>query len=332
MREHQTQVRKTAEDLMKTGKARLFIGYTEGLEAARPVAFFLKDPERAGALVLNEFCGAGLAKYVLDEAVSPDALSGEPLPPVAIVAKGCDALGLERLMADNRVPRDELYIIGIACHGIVDPGKVLEVTGEEPVSAQVEKDHVAVMTTRGSHRLAKAGCLMDKCLTCEDPTPRVYDVLLGDPVQEGPAGKRDFSGVTQVESLSPDERYEFWARQFQRCLRCFACRNVCPACNCSVCSLDEREPEWLSRSTDLPEQFMFHFTRAYHVAGRCVACGECQRACPVGIPLMLLNEKFMKDIRDLFGEPAPHRPSEVEPLGKFCPDDPEGWLKEAETA
>ncbi|URW87892.1 4Fe-4S dicluster domain-containing protein [Blautia wexlerae] len=29
---------------------------------------------------------------------------------------------------------------------------------------------------------------------------------------------------------------------------------------------------------------MFHIIRAFHVAGRCTDCGECDRVCPQGIP------------------------------------------------
>lgn len=47
---------------------------------------------------------------------------------------------------------------------------------------------------------------------------------------------------------------------------------------------------------------MFHIIRAFHVAGRCTDCGECSRVCPQGIPLHLLNRKFIKDINDFYGD------------------------------
>ena len=50
------------------------------------------------------------------------------------------------------------------------------------------------------------------------------------------------------------------------------------------------------------EENMFHIIRAFHVAGRCTDCGECSRVCPQGIPLHLLNRKFIKDIDELYGD------------------------------
>ena len=47
---------------------------------------------------------------------------------------------------------------------------------------------------------------------------------------------------------------------------------------------------------------MFHIIRAFHVAGRCTDCGECSRVCPQGIPLHLLNRKFIRDINENYGE------------------------------
>jgi ferredoxin len=66
---------------------------------------------------------------------------------------------------------------------------------------------------------------------------------------------------------------------------------------------------------------MYHFIRAFDVAGRCIRCGECERVCSVGVPLMELNDKLMKDITELFGVQRPHVPADVEPLGQWTEGD-----------
>lgn len=324
MRQHQEQLRKEAENALATGQVDVFIGYQPGFEVGRPVPAFAREAEGAKELVLDEFSGVSLSKYLLREVDrAPEN------PSIGIVAKGCDGLGIERLLYDQCIGRDQLHIVGVGCRGIVDPEKAGRLCGNSVDAAQIKRQEVVVHTPSGKRRLNKEDVLLDKCLKCENPTPRVYDVLLGDEIERGPVRKDRFEGVRELEQLSADERYEFWVRQFDRCLRCFACRNVCPACSCVTCSLEEEEPQWLSRNTSPSEQFMFHFTRAYHVAGRCVSCGACEEVCPVGVPLMLLNEKLLKDVGEMFEEPAPHLPSETEPLGEFSHDDPEGWRGEA---
>jgi len=66
--------------------------------------------------------------------------------------------------------------------------------------------------------------------------------------------------------------------------------------------------------------------RAFHLAGRCVGCGECERACPVNIPLMELNKKLTKDVKELFEYTSGIEVEEKPLFGTFKPDDPEEFI------
>ena len=109
--------------------------------------------------------------------------------------------------------------------------------------------------------------------------------------------------VEKLEAMTPDERFAFWRGELSRCIRCNACRNVCPACSCENCVFDNPKSGISNKAAaDSFEENMFHIIRAFHVAGRCTDCGECSRVCPQNIPLHLLNRKFIKDINTFYGE------------------------------
>ncbi|MGB6063509.1 MAG: 4Fe-4S ferredoxin [Desulfomonilaceae bacterium] len=105
--------------------------------------------------------------------------------------------------------------------------------------------------------------------------------------------------VEQVMAKDLPGRLAFWMREFDRCLKCYGCRNVCPVCFCNACSLEDDK---LIRTGDLPpENPMFHLIRAVHMAGRCIDCNLCTETCPAEIPLRTLYKKVAEIVKDEFG-------------------------------
>lgn len=141
----------------------------------------------------------------------------------------------------------------------------------------------------------------DVCKTCSHKNPVIYDVLIGEMVKETVDTER-FKDVEEFEKLSPDERYNYWVSQYDKCIHCYACRNVCPACNCRECYADQDKVGWQGKQNNRSQNQVYGLTRAYHVGDRCIECGECERACPMGIPIMRQTKKMLKDINDLFGD------------------------------
>ena len=129
--------------------------------------------------------------------------------------------------------------------------------------------------------------------------------------------------VEKLENMSSQERFDFWREQLSKCIRCNACRNVCPACSCEECVFDNPDSGVENKAAvDSFEENMFHIIRAFHVAGRCTDCGECSRVCPQNIPLHLLNRKFIKDINSLYGEyQAGEDTTSRAPLTNYTTDD-----------
>ncbi|HNY13519.1 MAG TPA: 4Fe-4S dicluster domain-containing protein, partial [Candidatus Wallbacteria bacterium] len=110
--------------------------------------------------------------------------------------------------------------------------------------------------------------------------------------------------IEKINKMTVKERWQFWTEEFSRCIKCYACRSSCPMCYCSRCLCDCNQPQVLSVPSHLLGNIEWHIIRAMHLAGRCVACGDCGRACPVGIPLHLLTEMLGEDIMEEFGSRA----------------------------
>lgn len=210
-----------------------------------------------------------------------------------LFARGCDARAINRLIQDGQVKRENIVIIGICCTGMSD---------------------------------SVSGQMAAKCCDCTHPTPVVYDLMIGEPVK--PVSKPErFKAVAELEQKAAQEKSEYWTRQFAKCIRCYACRNICPACNCRECFADQYRVGWLGKQHHTVENQVFGLTRAYHIADRCIECGECARVCPVGIPLMELNRKLIKDIQQLFGDYHAGVDSETTPpLGRYSLDDMEEFM------
>ena len=164
-------------------------------------------------------------------------------------------------------------------------------------------DELLVHTIYGDKTCKLNDVLLEKCLCCKGKAFMVADdeAVTGEPMPEAP--KDRFAMVAKLEMMTPDQRFEFWRGELSRCIRCNACRDVCPACTCEKCVFDNPNSGVENKAAaNSFEEKMFHIIRAFHVAGRCTDCGECSRVCPQHIPLHLLNRKFIKDIDAFYGD------------------------------
>ena len=95
--------------------------------------------------------------------------------------------------------------------------------------------------------------------------------------------------LAELEKLSLEERFEWWQKELSKCMKCYACRQACPMCYCTRCAVEVNQPQWIPVQSNTHGNMEWHILRAIHLAGRCISCGECGRACPVGIRCHLLT-------------------------------------------
>jgi ferredoxin len=138
---------------------------------------------------------------------------------------------------------------------------------------------------------------------------------------------KDAALLERLGAMSREERWAFWRAELGRCIKCYACRASCPMCYCGQCTMDCNRPQWVPQASHALGNLEYHMVRAMHLAGRCVACGECGRACPVDIPVHLLTFHAQDSVERQFGQQAGTSAKLDYALSTFRPDDQESFIR-----
>ena len=187
-------------------------------------------------------------------------------------------------MLQKRCPNATIGLVARGC----DTRALVEMAKRE----QIDPDRLYVIGMACTAEEAEA-------CHCADPVPDLgpwpQGALLGTPVEGAPPHPL----VARYGEMSLEERRKFWKEQFLKCIKCYGCRDFCPECFCESCALED--PLWVEPGELAPPFPMFHLIKAMHMAGRCVACRQCELACPAHIPLTVLDDLIAGDVGELLG-------------------------------
>ncbi|KXS55690.1 MAG: hypothetical protein AMR96_06865 [Candidatus Adiutrix intracellularis] len=309
------KIQASAKRLLTEGKVEVVIGYRRGSIPMMAAPHFARTEDDCNQLIWTSFARTNLAGYL-------SKFSGK----VAIVAKGCDARSVVGQVVENQILRENLYIIGVGCLGMVDTELI---QAKEPRLYREVTEDITTIKLFGADwntNIVKEEVLRRNCKTCLSRTPKeTADELIGDEVQ--PLPNDNWADLKALATKSPQDKLVYFKNLIQGCLRCYACRQACPLCYCPVCFVDETQPQWLGKSNDEMDTLTFHILRAFHCSGRCTSCGSCEAACPMDIKLRefnrILEEEVQKEWNYVPGLSWEQKP----PLTTYRPDDEADFIK-----
>ena len=137
---------------------------------------------------------------------------------------------------------------------------------------------------------------------------------------------KDKELLAELNKLTPEQRLAYWQKELSKCIKCYACRQSCPMCYCIRCTVEVNQPQWIPVQANIHGNMEWHILRAMHLAGRCISCGECGRACPVGIPCHLLTMQLADQVHNYFRVYAGTSDKMNSVLSTYEPSDKESFI------
>jgi len=290
-------IRSKAVQLLSEEAVVAVVGYYPGRRQGTAIPALATTPEQAQKLIFSPACVNNLSLF-LTKAKKGVLKKGR----IAIIAKGCDLRALAGLMGESQVKREDIFTIGIACAGVFGSGA--------DRSAPLSEGNIA-----------------RKCRECSVHLPEGTDLLVGTLPELSGLAPLEAEELARIEALPQAERWAFWKEHFSRCIRCMACRQVCPFCYCEQCLCDKNRPQAVESTPRPAGNMAWHIVRAMHLAGRCGGCAECERVCPMDIPLNLLNRRMAQELKELYDFEASTTPQEKGPLARYQEDDDQSFIK-----
>ena len=215
-----------AKELLADGTVARVLGWKAGDLPYNPEPAYFETEESLKDFVYNGFCGANLSKYMIEAS----KLEGKTL----VCLKPCDTYSFNQLIKEHRVDREKAYIIGVGCKGKLDIERIRKqgIKGIESISgAEItdEAETLTIQTIYGEKTCAYKDAMLERCHVCKGKEHKIYDELIGESKDTKDADR--FAEVEKIEAMSPEEKFAFFQSQLSKCIRCNACRNVCPAVN-----------------------------------------------------------------------------------------------------
>jgi ferredoxin len=277
------QIREIATRLFTEERIDYFVGYRSTGFDDNQVPVIIRGVDEVPSLLFNDKSVFNLTNYLKREHTRNKR--------VGLIVKGCDSRSLNLLLTEGQVKREQLFVVGIACDGVVD----------------------------------ESGNKLQNCTECMFPDPVVADELIGQAHEE-----RNYTvnaDILEMGAKDLVDRRSYFEDVFSNCIRCNACRHSCPLCYCAKCCIDQETATLYNGSNTTSSAFHALMTWSLHLAGRCVDCRNCEKACPSHLPLHLLHKWNENVIYENFQEHmAGVHPGDRGAFYKYSLKDPDDFI------
>jgi formate dehydrogenase subunit beta len=276
--------------------------------------------------------------------------------PIAVVLRSCEIRALVELVKLQQASMDPFLVIGVDCWGTYSVQEYAAKVSQGSQDSSVTADFLKQVTAGNFPEELRGACR-----GCQHPAPICADLaihLIGEDINhqirveaQTEKGKEIFNALglevapqnaerekalaklkETKRQLTEQNQIDFLEMISSLCINCHNCRAVCPICYCKQCVFDgevfeypfEKYLNWSGKKGVLgmpPDKLLFHLTRMSHVATSCVACGQCEAACPSGIPLGQIYQKISTAAQEAFGYEAGQSLDDELPLTTFREDE-----------
>ena len=244
------KIRAVCEKLLKDKELDLIIAYRGGGINDTQIPYFAKQPSDAQNIEWGDRCYQNIAPYL-------HGLGKK----VGLLAKPCDARAIVQYITEQQIKRENVFIIGVDCMGMVDEN--------------------------GNPRPG--------CTDCTVRKPPLYDEYIKDDrVNSLNIERKEKNEGDLAENLAK------FQKEIDKCILCYSCRQACYGCYCKTCFIERDLPDWQPAGVDAGTKMMFHLGRAMHLAGRCVECGACEASCQSGVNVRYIIKEVTRFIGELY--------------------------------
>ncbi len=249
------QLKDICKDILENKTVDVILAYRRGDIDDSLIPYFVKTTDEVEKIEWGNRCYQHLAPYLLEK-------KGK----VGIIAKPCDVRAIVQYVIEGQLKRDDIYIIGMDCLGMVD--------------------------SEGNSRPG--------CFDCSVRIPPISNVHIED------ERLKDIKiEDRKIQSVDLEKNLERFQKEIDKCILCFSCRQACYGCYCKTCFIEKDMPQWqpkvVEQAADYGTKMMFHLGRAMHLSGRCTECGSCEAACASSVNIRYLIKEVTNFISDTYG-------------------------------